>query len=331
MKRLVGAIAVVGATSVVLFATQPAYATYPGKNGRISFRRYLNARHSWGAIFTINPDGTGERQVTHPERGVRTFQQDWSPNGRWIAYERDGGPDGEDLWKIRANGTHKTYLSGTCRDACGADFTPFWSPSGKLISFSRWITTSPPSNDCCFVAIFVMQADGTHVRQVTQQDAATDQLSGRQDSSPVWSPDGDRFAFERHSDEKDKQAIFTVHRDGTHLHRLTPWNRDAAEPDWSPNGRWVAFRTHEESEDRGHLGLVHPNGKGLHLITSGRGKWVSCSFSPNGKKIVGAWPAGGLPDNPDLYVMNLNGSHLRNVTNSAETWESAPDWGPRPK
>jgi hypothetical protein len=37
MKRLVGAIAVVGATSVVLFATQPAYATYPGKNGRISF------------------------------------------------------------------------------------------------------------------------------------------------------------------------------------------------------------------------------------------------------------------------------------------------------
>jgi hypothetical protein len=29
--------------------------------------------------------------------------------------------------------------------------------------------------------------------------------------------------------------------------------------------------------------------------------------------------------------MQLNGSHLRNVTKSAETWESAPDWGPRAK
>jgi TolB protein len=268
--------------------------------------------------------------VTHPKRGVRTFQQDWSPNGQWIAYERDGGPRGEDLFKIRANGTHKTYLSGTCRDTCGADFTPFWSPSGKLISFSRWITTSPPSNDCCFVAIFVMRADGTRVQQVTQQGAATDQLSGLQDSSPVWSPDGDRFAFERHSDEKDKHAIFIIGTDGSGLRRITPWNRDAAEPDWSPNGRWIAFRTQEESDDRGHLGLVHPNGEGLHLITSGKGKWASCSFSPNGKKIVGAWPAGGTPGNADLWVMNLNGSHLRNVTKSAETWESAPDWGPRP-
>jgi hypothetical protein len=56
MRRFVGAIGVVAATSVVLFTAQPAYATYPGKNGRISFRRYLNARHSWGAIFTINPN-----------------------------------------------------------------------------------------------------------------------------------------------------------------------------------------------------------------------------------------------------------------------------------
>jgi hypothetical protein len=46
MRRFVGAIGVVAATSVVLFTAQPAYATYPGKNGRISFRRYLNASHS---------------------------------------------------------------------------------------------------------------------------------------------------------------------------------------------------------------------------------------------------------------------------------------------
>jgi TolB protein len=332
MRRFVGAVAVVAATSVVLFATQPAYATYPGKNGRISFRRYLNARHSWGAIFTINPDGSGERQVTHPKRGVLTWQQDWSPNGRWIAYQRQGGPRlGDDIFKIRANGTHKTYLSRTCRGTCASDFSPFWSPNGRLISFARWISTSPPSGDCCFQAVFIMRADGTHVRQVTQRRARTDQYSGLEDYSPVWSPDGTRFAFERLSADRDKRAIFTVLTDGTHLRRITPWSLDAAEPDWSPSGRWIAFRTHEGSDETGDIGLVRPSGNDRHLITSGRGKWASCSFSPNGKRIVGAWPAGGLPDNADLYVMRLNGSHLRNVTNSPPTWESAPDWGPRPK
>ncbi|MDP9299552.1 MAG: hypothetical protein M3P43_01420 [Actinomycetota bacterium] len=330
MRRIVGAIAIFVATGVVLVAAQPAYATYPGKNGRISFRRYLNARHSWGAIFTINPDGTGERQVTYPKRGVLTWQQDWSPNGGWIAYQREGGQRvGDDIFKIRANGTHKTYLSATCKGTCASDFNPFWSPSGGRISFSRWISTSPPSETCCFTAVFVMRADGTHVRQVTQQGASTDEYSGFEDYSPVWSPEGNRFAFERYSAQRDQHAIFIVRIDGTGLHRITPWHRDAAEPDWSPAGRWIAFRTHEPSDEVGDIGLVRPNGKNLHLITSGRGKWASCSFSPNGKKIVGAWPAGGLPSNADLYVMNLDGSHLRNVTNS-KPWESAPDWGPQP-
>ncbi len=328
MRRFACAVAVLAAASVVLFTVQPAYATYPGKNGRISFRRYLNAKHSWGAIFTINPDGSAERQVTHPKRDVLTWQQDWSPNGRWIAYQREGGPRLEDdIFKIRANGKDKTYLSASCTDPCKADFGPFWSPDGTLISFTRLFSTCPHSGNCGFTAVYVMRADGTDLQQVTQVGTTPDQL-GYEDYSPIWSPDGTRFAFERYDPHRDKRAIFIVGVDGTDLRRITPWNRYAAEPDWSPDGRWIAFRTHEDSNEVGDIGLVHPNGNDLHLITSGKGKWASCSFSPDGKKIVGAWPAGGLPSNADLYIMNLDGSHLRNVTKS-KPWESAPDWGPR--
>jgi hypothetical protein len=81
MKRFASAVAVIAATSIFLFAAEPASATYPGKNGRISFRRYLNARHTWGSIYTINPDGTGERQGTYPKRGELNWQPDWSPDG----------------------------------------------------------------------------------------------------------------------------------------------------------------------------------------------------------------------------------------------------------
>jgi hypothetical protein len=45
----------------------------------------------------------------HPKRGVLTWQQDWSPNGRWIAYQREGGPRlYDDIFKIRANGKDRT-------------------------------------------------------------------------------------------------------------------------------------------------------------------------------------------------------------------------------
>src|SRR5262245_66540643 len=42
----------------------PAQATYPSDNGRIAFRRYFTPNMDHGAVFTINPDGTGEFQVT---------------------------------------------------------------------------------------------------------------------------------------------------------------------------------------------------------------------------------------------------------------------------
>jgi hypothetical protein len=69
----------VGAVFVVVSASG-AHATAPGKNGRIAFRRYLNAAHTQGEIFTINSDGAGMRQLTHSPGNLST-EPDWSPNG----------------------------------------------------------------------------------------------------------------------------------------------------------------------------------------------------------------------------------------------------------
>jgi Tol biopolymer transport system component len=37
----------------------------------------------------------------------------------------------------------------------------------------------------------------------------------------------------------------------------------------------------------------------------------------------------GLGTNPDIYVMNLDGSGLRDVRITPDIFESSPDWGPR--
>jgi Tol biopolymer transport system component len=78
--------------------------------------------------------------------------------------------------------------------------------------------------------------------------------------------------------------------------------------------------------------LVRPNGNRLHAVThtrAGEGKWQSCAFSPDGRSIVSALNriVGGEQQNADVYVMRLDGTDRRNVTDTARYWESAPDWG----
>ena len=61
-RHFTAIVAIATGVSTMLLTAVPARATFPGKNGRIAFRRYLNDAHTRAAIFTINPDGT--RQAT---------------------------------------------------------------------------------------------------------------------------------------------------------------------------------------------------------------------------------------------------------------------------
>ena len=313
-----------------------AHGAKAGRNGRIAFRRYLNKAQTRGALFTIRPDGTGLRQVTHPRRGNVTDEPHWSPNGRWILYQVEHREISSRLFKIRPNGSSRKYLSTRCPrfDEAGAgrcgDGYASWFPGGKRIALEREPCGRTGSN--YLIAVYVMRANGTKARRVTQRSATCANPHRYSDGAPTVAPSGKRLTFERFDNKRGKHAIFTVRLDGTGLKRVTPWRIDAAQPDWSPTGPWIAFRTQAQSETKGNIALVHPDGTGLRRITHAHGKrkWLRCSFSPNGKKIAaGRVPGSGEAGNADVYIMKIDGSDRRNVTKS-RPWESAPNWGPRP-
>src|SRR5947207_1735263 len=69
---------------LVAVATQ-ALATYPGTNGRIAFS---TDQSDDPQIFTVNPDGSGETQLTFDDSG-HSSAPDWSPEGTRIAFQGD--------------------------------------------------------------------------------------------------------------------------------------------------------------------------------------------------------------------------------------------------
>jgi Tol biopolymer transport system component len=327
MKAVIAMAAMLFAASSLVLSASPASATPPGKNGRIAYRLFLNNDQTHAAIFTIKPNGTDRRRVTHPAPGVAHVVPDWSTDGHWIAYVRVHKrfwdtyerPDRPRIIRIHRDGTGRKDLSTSCTAPCLWHDDPAWSPGDGRIAFSAYIGDArhPGSLE---IDLMLMRADGTHVRHLTHHPD-----KAHADFQPAWAPNGKRLAFSRYSGRRDASAIFTIRPNGSDLRRVTPWSGGEF-PDWSPNGRWIVLT----GGGRKNISLVRPNGTGRHQITTiTQGEWISSTFSPDGTKIVTSHtPAVG--GKADVFVMNPDGSGLRNLTQSRR-WDSGPDWGPRPE
>jgi TolB protein len=252
--------------------TRTAAATFAGPNGRIAFRRFLNDEQSWGAVFTINADGTDEQQITFPPQGFVDRNPDVSPDGQRIAFEReavDCGPDCsyDEIFVVDADGSNATQMThnppgGVCGSGGYCNSSPAWSPDGRQIAFAR--ASGPVVDDLIeTVAIDVMNADGTNVRQLTQR---TSPALG-EDTDPQWSPDGRRIVFQRFNvrtaEPADGVALWTINVRTGKERRVTPFELRAGDtPDWSPDGKLILFHDNVDGDPgvSANLYTVRPTG-----------------------------------------------------------------------
>jgi Tol biopolymer transport system component len=306
MKRFAIAVALIATMTVALSAMAPAYATAPGKNGRIAF---LMDRGHGSEIYTMRHDGTELERLTHMD-GDAVFP-DWSPDGRRIAFWLAD----EGLYVMHADGTH---LHEVTAPGGSESFTP----DGHHLVYENARHRS---------GIFLMRADGS--------DAPGRRLSRNPfphegDVGPQVSPNGKTVTFLRAEVDGELQALFAVNRNGTHRRLITPYDLAvSSKHDWAPDGSRLLVTQYADHPD-GHtpnVATIRPDGSGLRQLTHQNGPDVAAlagSYSPDGR-----WIVFRLEDQRRgkfaLWKMHPNGSHRTRIIRM----RFAPrfiDWGPRP-
>jgi Tol biopolymer transport system component len=287
-------------------------------NGRIAFSEWdlLPGGNLTGHsdVYTINPDGTARRQLTHVSATQAAGAPDWSPDGTKIVYESNQTGDYR-IWVMNADGSGQRQLTN---DPGFADLEPAWSPDGTRILFSRCDDHLGMIAGCDLV---VMNAAGTGMRRLA--GGHWTYVRGE------YSPDGRHIVV-----AADRggllSALWVMRANGTGMHRITAPSLEAFWPDWSPDGRRILF-TDNCCQGGSNVWTVHPNGTGLRKLTDFGPAPLQggfASYSPNGRRIVlqynGKCPARGICQY--FYIMNADGSGLHAVRTGVQN-TFLTDWG----
>lgn len=162
--------------------------------------------------------------------------------------------------------------------------------------------------------LWVMNADGTEQARLLE--------GGKLGSWPTML-DGQRIGFE--SFERD--AIYVMNIDGTGQAKLGDFPRLGGYPGFnfalSPDGQRITFISSDD-EDYG-IYLMNADGTGqVKLVSAGALGNRPCtlnqvSWSPDGQRI---FFAGGCEG--DMYVVNADGTELKNLTSNIPSFSSGP-------
>lgn len=149
-------------------------------------RGHTPNRDGWIANITSDPRGT-ERAIWavntrggEPWRVVEAWNMALSPDGKWVAYAKDGA-----IYRTPVNpGTHDPEVVDNAPplfSTYGDNRSPVWSPDSKKIAFVS------NRDDHSFIGVY-----DTENPSVVYLAPGVDR-----DTSPTWSPDGTRIAFIR--------------------------------------------------------------------------------------------------------------------------------------
>jgi Tol biopolymer transport system component len=258
-------------------------------------------------IVTMQPDGTN---LTNLAVGLgQVMWGDISPDGSKVAFSRFiqvGATNTLELYVINADGS---YMRRLTNNLLGESYVR-WSPDGSRLLFTRSKTDPGIPNHDPACEIFIMDADGSNVQQLTDNQFYDGQAS--------FSPDESKIVF---TSERDGfPRVYVMNSDGTGQAPLSSEIHWEFHPHWSPDGSRIAI-----SRANGYACIYVLNSDGTNTVrlTDDTVGGNYPSWSPDGSLIT--FMAGmGVPW--QIFTISADGSNLTRVTNTTD-YVSYPSWG----
>lgn len=304
-----------------VFLGSPALSGFQAqeKNGSADAEiAFESDRNGQDDIYIMNADGSYEKRLTSSSSdGLLNLRPVWSPDCRSIVFTK--------LW---TKPTHHSALyvmasDGTnvrpFRQVAGsvADWEPTWSPDGTEVAFVSDQDGNPD--------IYVAQANGTHVRQLTSSKGAD-----KHSWNPAWSPRGDEIVFDSNHDGGDE--IYKIKIASRAIQRLTHTaekKKGNWTPSWSSDGRRIVFSANRDAasgrlEDPAQYGIYVMDREGSNVQRLSYWDDAHPKWSPDDSKILFEASRDGRKKGA-LYVMWADGTHVQCITPDPSEHRHA-DW-----
>lgn len=272
-------------------------------------------------LFRMDTSGGSQAQVT--DNASDDLFPSLLPNTRGklaFSSDRRAGTD-FDIFTSEPDGTLPSNLTPT--QTASHEIEPSWSPDGTKLAFA-----SDRTGDW---EIFIMNADGTDVTQLTSQ-------SGSQEVAPAISPDGTKILFVSITSGGDHE-IWSMDIDGTVQTKLVDSaNNDGAlgpdlgpaglnvlganvgfgisTPSWSPDGSRFAFTSDRDGGDL-DIFIADADGSNVIQLTSSSSDDYDPFWLPNGEEIAFVSERdGGVPQ---IFKINVSSKAVTQLTSAGNT------------
>jgi Tol biopolymer transport system component len=293
-------------------------ASVAGLIGKIAFVRSAASED----IAVMNADGSAETIVTSTDQCSGDSGPAWSPDGSRLAFSRCNNADfNPNLYLVNADGSGLTALQA---DPERAETFPAWAPEGTRLTYTLGECSG---TDVMIPEIFAIDATGALRTQLTSNSVV--------DAASDWSPNGSSILFTKGANASCSGTdvagdLYTIDAVGGNERRLTNTPDIEFFGTYSPDGTRIAYARSNQNlpgvpfsdvivvmnADGSSPTQITPN-----VISADRPTW-----SPDGTRIAfaGFIRGGSAPE--QIFVVNVDGTGLTEITSSSSISRVTPSW-----